>query len=136
MLKMCCLFDSGDVWSKDVCEAAVRDHRDDLTKLMEPDVVANYLISAGVFSSSDREDISSADNKCIRLLDKIEEKGAYQELFSVLHQTGPQLPAHGKLWEILNKSCDGMCSTHIDKVGAVCKWYCSTCNDGVVIILS
>lgn len=86
---------------------------------MDADVVANYLISKGVLSSSDREDISSADNKCTRLLAKIADKHAYQELFSVLHQTAPQLPAHGKLWGMLNKSCDGMCSTEICKVEAV-----------------
>ena len=107
----CCI--PGDGWSIDVCESAVQDHRDDLMKLMDADVVANYLISEGVFSLSDREDISSADNRCTCLLAKIAEKHAYQELFSVLHQTAPQLPAHGKLWGILNKSCDGMCSTPI-----------------------
>lgn len=94
----------GDGWSYDVCENTVQAHRDDLIKFMDADVVADYLVSEGVFSSSDRENIFSADDKCVYLLSKVEDKRAYHDLFSILHQTGPQLPAHKILWDIL---CDG-----------------------------
>lgn len=90
------------MWRNDIYERAVKNHRDDLYMLMDAGVVADCLVSMGVFSSSDSDDVSSADNRCACLLAKIAEKQVYHHFFSTLLQTG-----HEKLWDILSRACEG-----------------------------
>ena len=103
---LCC---SPVVWSQDVYQRAVENHRDDIATLVDPEVVTDCLVSEGVFSPSDQNYITSAegDEKISRFLEKVEEKRAYQVSFSILQETGEQLPAHGRLWDILNETCNG-----------------------------
>lgn len=103
---LCC---SPVVWSQDVYQRAVENHRDDIAILVDPEVVTDCLVSEGVFSPSAQNYITSAesDEKISRFLEKVEEKRAYQVSFSILQETGEQLPAHGRLWDILNETCNG-----------------------------
>ena len=89
-------------------ERAIKYHEDDIAKLLDADVVADCLVSEGVFSSSDREDVISADCKVSCLLERVKEKNAYCNCFSILLQTGEQLPGHGRLWDLLNETCKGI----------------------------
>ena len=93
---------------------AVENHTDDIAKLADPIVIADSLVSEGVFSSSDRSDIISAEDeeKIPCLLKKVEEKRAYCSCFVILRETGEQLPAHGRLWDILNDTCSGKSFIH------------------------
>jgi hypothetical protein len=91
----------------DVYKRAAENHREDIDLLVDPDVMADSLFSEGVFTESDQEYVATAGDgeKASRLLEKVEEKGAYFNCFSILHETGEQLPAHGRLWDILNDTC-------------------------------
>ena len=95
----------GDVWQSRVYQRAINSHRDDLAKLMDADVVADCLVREEILSSSDTCDVSSADDKCACLLEKIVDRDAYHHLFAVLQQTG--LPAHERLSDILTDACKG-----------------------------
>jgi hypothetical protein len=96
-----------DEWTRDVYSRAVKNHTDDICRLADLTVVVDSLVSEGVLSQSDRSYITSAkdDDRIPRLLEKVEEKGAYHECFAILRETGEQLPAHGRLWDILNDTC-------------------------------
>jgi hypothetical protein len=107
-----------DEWTRDVQSKAVKNHTDDIQRLTDPTVVVDSLVSEGVFSQSDRSYITSAkdDDRIPRLLEKVEEKGAYHEWFAILRETGEQLAAHGRLWDILNDTCSDI-------------HYCGSLND-------
>ena len=110
----CLLF--SDVWELDVYLRTIRNHEDDIAKLLDPAVVADCLVLEGVISSSERDSVLLADDKTSQLLEIVHEKNAYCNCFEILLQTGKQLPAHGILWDILNDTCKG---THY-------KLYCET----------
>ena len=82
---------------------AIENCRDNVIKLMHTGVVADCLISEGIFSPSKREDISSAGDSCACLLQMIADEDADCNFFSILYKTSAQLPAHGRLWGILSK---------------------------------
>ena len=105
-----CVFVLADVWSGDVYSRAVANHRDDIANLVNPELVADCLVSEGAFSPSDRTYVTSGNDdgeKVSRLLEKVEERGAYFSCFSILQETGRELLAHDKLSEILSKTCSG-----------------------------
>ena len=95
---------------------AVNNHTADIQRLTDPTVVVDSLVSEGVFSQSDRSYIASAkdDDRIHRLLEKVEEKGAYHECFAILRETGEQLPAHGRLWDIPNDTCSGKSCLYLE----------------------
>ena len=105
-----------DEWTRDVYSRAVNNHTADIQRLTDPTVVVDSLVSEGVFSQSDRSYIASAkdDDRIPRLLEKVEEKGAYHEWFAILRETGEQLAAHGRLWDILNDTCSGKSCRYLD----------------------
>ena len=106
MLCIQCLLFS-DVWELDVYLRTIRNHEDDIAKLLNAAVVADCLVLEGVISSSERDSVLLADDKISYLLEMVHEKNAYCNCFEILLQTGKQLPAHGRLWDILNETCKG-----------------------------
>lgn len=87
---------------------AVKDHGDDIAKLADADLLSDCLASEGIFSMADQTDVSTAGDKVACLLEKVQIKNAYHRIFSLLSETGTRVPAHGKLFSILNDTCDGM----------------------------
>ena len=104
----CLLLNFSDVWELDVYLRTIINHEDDIAKLLNAAVVADCLVLEGVISSSERDSVLLADDKISYLLEMVHEKNAYCNCFEILLQTGKQLPAHGRLWDILNETCKGM----------------------------
>lgn len=97
-----------DEWKLEVYVKAVKYNGDNIAKLMDLDLVANCLVSEGIFSSADESDVSTAGDKVSHLLKKVQSRNAYRALFSILLETGAQLPAHGRLHDILSATCSGI----------------------------
>ena len=94
---------------------AVNDHGDDIAKLLDADLVADHLVSEGIFSPEDQSDLSTASDKVSCLLEKVQSKNAHHSVFSILLQTGTKVPAHGRLFDILYDTCEGTCSIQLNK---------------------
>jgi hypothetical protein len=110
-------YQCGDVWKEHVYQRAISSHMDDLTKLMDADVVSDCLVLEDILSLSDARDVTSAEDKCACLLEKIADRNAYRHFFAVLQLT--ELPAHDRLFDILTDACKEISSGSLSDSASV-----------------
>lgn len=88
----------------------IKHHREDVISLIDPDVMTDYLVKRGAISQSDANYITSErrsrEEEVLRLLEVVEREGVYHHCFSILRETGDVLPTHGRLWDILDETCN------------------------------